>query len=988
MSVPVETTNPAKRPREEGDDVETTFLDSDSTAADDELAALEAKRQRRELHGRFPCEVQPTSSTFHDEPNLAGKGHDGSMASICFGQAGVQHVTDGGPAVGCGALRPTAVLLSSNRNLLPLYWELLDEEPNDAMPTAVHELQRNVDRYQKARTAAEEQVTQAQKAVSFFAPQVVLATLAVEGWKLPKGDGGTKRATELGDLAVTLCGVYGVKTVPNVERVSKATTNWSTDAELQGKLKEAESELQNAKSDLQNAKSDLQNAETKLQNAKSDLQNAKSDLQKAEADLAFAMQIPRILRNVERLMKPPKNGRAWLTIKPLDTIPYAAQGMDQLAQELCEKLPNFQSNFTKQSTVAFVWTCASGVGKTFFSGASPKLLSELVQGKVGALYLGFNTGMPLVEQERSSLMLNQDPQSALYRLLYHRVLIQLKAVLVKGPDAADGPFTFGPNGVQRMVHVEADFLRRFFSNTTPLDDLRQVTLELLAEVQKMFGLSHLMVVIDEGQKLDELIAPHPDGGGARCALRWTRELQLDAHTAGCDMVCFGLMTGINPDTSLAAATDGINYELTQLPMTPDQFHKLAELVFVSKTAEQVKILSKVFYPNARALRRCRRRIIEGIADLATVEIDSEMCLPLAVASMARCAINRGPWSCAVYSLAVYMKPQRRIPVLTLPALLNCLGREFEEYVSTKKIGDHARFEEFCGVAVCALIRVQDALSQNLPPLQDINWGKIMTSIFPDDGVRSVAVSSFPHTMRRCVGRYSFELPPDEKNVYHPSSRLVSHAHAFQEEGGALSTTFNDSVGLLNTPVDDRDNTMTFRCGGSAPIDFIILHKRAPKDWLLTLVDAKHTTTDPTTTTSKQTESMPDMANKGSMVYKFLRHTLKHSYGVNLQWENSVFLMTNATDSPPLTTIGDVTIVRLSPDTFTMGCLTDYLFALPSDCQDERKKSAKTMKTDARKNRKKRNAKTRKVTTNQGKSTRRKKNELRNKRQIPKKGTRK
>ena len=55
-----------------------------------------------DYHGRFPCEVQPASSTFHDEPNLAGNGHDGSMESLCFGQAGVQHVTDGGPAVGCG----------------------------------------------------------------------------------------------------------------------------------------------------------------------------------------------------------------------------------------------------------------------------------------------------------------------------------------------------------------------------------------------------------------------------------------------------------------------------------------------------------------------------------------------------------------------------------------------------------------------------------------------------------------------------------------------------------------------------------------------------------------------------------------------------------------------------------------------------------------------------------------------------------------------
>ena len=128
---------------------------------------------------------------------------------------------------------------------------------------------------------------------------------------------------------------------------------------------------------------------------------------------------------------------------------------------------------------------------------------------------------------------------------------------------------------------------------------------------------------------------------------------------------------------------------------------------------------------------------------------------------------------------------------------------------------------------------------------------------------------------------------------------------------------------------DSRNTLFFRCGGSAPMDFVILHKTNKSEWQLTLADTHHTS-------NVSKKSTPEeMALKGDMVFRYLEHQLKEVYRVTLTWGRTVVLLTNATCGAPVEevrlspSVEPVTIVRLMPSTFTMGSVTEYLFALPA-----------------------------------------------------------
>lgn len=736
------------------------------------------------------------------------------------------------------------------------------------------------------------------------------------------------------------------------------------------------STVEEAKVEFKDAKRELKEAEVKLEKAKADVKEAKAALEKAKTELPLAELTPR----VQAALSSDQLRIASLSVGAI----VKAQGMTDLAGEMVQKLPSLGSIDMMQHTIAFVVTCSSGVGKTFFSLAAAKLLSDELKGKVGTLYLGLNSGVPLQDDEVT--LLRQAPTyESVERVLLRRLLIQLECLLVwKGSPL---PFTFDKYGLQHMVEMDDRWLRDLPLLEGALGAARDKALELLPAVQKAYELSHLMLVIDEGQTLDSLIPPDsmPDKqGGARCALRWTRDLQLAACKRKCGLLCFGLMTGIDPTTSLADKTTGTNHSLRHMPMELDDFKNLTKIALAiamgkmwefldeascatsdsnkqppTPSNEQVNRVAAYCYPEARALNSIQvddeyEFVKSSVEDalLGHGVLPEDVRRKIVVGAVAGLPVDNTDWARTVPS--TWAPEGRRTPCPSYAMLTGrLLKRIFSPLGNELKIKDWCEFEAFAGEALRLLIWVLHEVSRTANNcFQEHSHGDVMNGIFPAQkahpSFRSKVMEAFPATVKGFSSKY----PEDAKSKYYPSSALGNHDDAFAvgEKSPALADMFKKCTDELFDSKGGwgprEKNTLLFRCGGSAPMDFVILHKKSESEWQLTLADAKHTSNDSTKSTPKE------MAKKGDKVFRYLEHQLKTAkrtktkeYGVTLTWDRTVLLITNATseaavEEVPLLVRDDgtqpepVAIVRLMPSTFKMGSVTKYLFALPSTANND------------------------------------------------------
>ena len=119
-------------------------------------------------------------------------------------------------------------------------------------------------------------------------------------------------------------------------------------------------------------------------------------------------------------------------------------------------------------------------------------------------------------------------------------------------------------------------------------------------------------MVDEAQDLDKLLEPTENGGGARCALRILRELQLGLFDAtGGNVVVLPLAIGIRPEVSIVEGTLG---KLVAVGMTGDEallsrkdFYALAATIFdripsvAGLSPKEKTFLAALHYPHVRSL---------------------------------------------------------------------------------------------------------------------------------------------------------------------------------------------------------------------------------------------------------------------------------------------------------------------------------------------------------------------------------------------------
>ena len=224
-----------------------------------------------------------------------------------------------------------------------------------------------------------------------------------------------------------------------------------------------------------------------------------------------------------------------------------------LLEELSSQKPN-----ELQRCVSIVLRNSSGVGKTIATFAltmALRKLSKLTHFPI-AIYMGFNSGVPLTDAEESRIK-----EGDIERVLLRRLLLQL-TYLLSTDVVLDDSLWDCKTCLQKMPEPTEGWpsCKSYFSNQIEPHEIRAKVVSTLAKISAKVGAPvALFPIIDEGQFLDEMCPTNHDGvvQGARKALRMFRMLQLDVSKAGGNLL-LGIMTGIDPAVALSDSTDGKN----------------------------------------------------------------------------------------------------------------------------------------------------------------------------------------------------------------------------------------------------------------------------------------------------------------------------------------------------------------------------------------------------------------------------------------------
>ena len=495
-------------------------------------------------------------------------------------------------------------------------------------------------------------------------------------------------------------------------------------------------------------------------------------------------------------------------------------GREGFNKVLVSTVEGITDGMKMQETRALVLACGSGVGKTFGTLTARQGFQEQDKEKKYnpvVAYIGFNCRSPMSCDERSFLAANPTRKS-IRVLLCSRLFAWLNAYRkLKNPDELDTE--------------NSDVQKEFELPTLTKEQLRRVHLATIEskvrEILKQLAQEQpdlvLIIVVDEGQMLDEQC---PDG--ARFALKYLRELQKDM---GVRVRVLPVCTGIDPQTHLSDAKEGKNISLStqeEALLSQEEFHQLVRdacsavskgcevsdddirlfAAFAWPRARQITDVKSVnnftIYPNSSALYWEKgmnvRRVLQAAAAGKTLESGK---VPV---NMVRLVDQEG----------------KQRPLIDF-GVLESIAKELEippEFVSlpgmVKLSGLHPDWHDFEGIAFQTLALF----------LSFFYHGRKNDNYLPTSAKTQRLLKWFPlsvrKVMRQKLGDTGKSHPFDSKN---------------SDERTALSDEFEKSLKKLDT----RGDTILVHCGGSAPLDFILvtLEKKNTKHTLqIRYADAK------------------------------------------------------------------------------------------------------------------------------------------------------
>ena len=279
-------------------------------------------------------------------------------------------------------------------------------------------------------------------------------------------------------------------------------------------------------------------------------------------------------------------------------------GREGFNKVLVSTVEGIRDGMTMQATRALVLACASGVGKTFGTLTARQGFQKQDKKKKKynpvVAYIGFNCTSRMSAQEEDFLKAKKPTEKSIRVLLYSRLFAWLNAYRkLKNPDELDTK----NSDVQKQFELPTlteEQLRRVHLATIE-SKVREILEQLAKEQPKLV----LIIVVDEGQKLDEQCT-----NGARFALRYLRELQL---LMSARVKVLPVCTGIDPQTHLSDQTDGKNISLStqeEALLSQEEFPQLVSKAWkkvVSKkrtkgckvSDDDIRLFAAFAWPRAR-----------------------------------------------------------------------------------------------------------------------------------------------------------------------------------------------------------------------------------------------------------------------------------------------------------------------------------------------------------------------------------------------------
>ena len=563
--------------------------------------------------------------------------------------------------------------------------------------------------------------------------------------------------------------------------------------------------------------------------------------------------------------------------KPNTYIAKKRIGRDGFNKRLVSTVDELKVGMTMQDTRALVLACGSGVGKTFGTSTARQGFQQQEMENGGkkryepvVAYIGFNCKSILSCGERSFLSDKTiDGESCVKVLVLSRLFAwlngykQLQSEKQQlGPTVLDIPdsdvqmqFILGEFWNSQMLRYEQLMTKEELKRVN-VDDITTSVKEMLEDLGKQTPGLVLIVVVDEGQELDE-----SRKDGARFALRCLRELQMDMMGVKEAVRVLPVCTEINPQTHLSDAREGKNISLS----TREEA-LLSQEEFCQLVSDACKEVSEVSEDDIRFFAACAWPRARPVMWMQQGN-DFTMCSDSSVSCW-----EKGMDVRRVLQAAADGTPLERdeVPV-NMVRLVDQKGRQYPliDYSVLKSTARKLRLSEYVG-SVPGKVKLQQ-LTHDCHGFEAIAFRTV--ALFLYFFYHNRENNDFLPTQKSTEPLRKW-CPPSVQRVVCVQKLGDSEpqSHPFNSQGSEdckeLSTEFFDSLEeLCNT-----GDTILLHCGGSSAMDFILVTLEKGKTLHIRYADAKFKQ-NPTNDGGNMTQ-MTEMLTKAKKVHKALRKYLK------------------------------------------------------------------------------------------------------------------
>ena len=475
-------------------------------------------------------------------------------------------------------------------------------------------------------------------------------------------------------------------------------------------------------------------------------------------------------------------------------------------------------------------------------------------------------------------------------MLYPRLCLALeKIIAVATSKGSIGAALDSPNQrdwTQKIVTFAADQLSgyppRLSSDSTADSTAHSSAIKSRAEALQRLAKKKLalLVVVDEAQDLDKLLAPTGEDGGARCALRLLRELQRRLFNAtGGNVVALPLAIGIRPEVSFVQGTEGklvaVGLKGDEALLRREDFYVFAHSIFdripsLARLSPNGKtFLASLHYPHVRSL-------------VSGPETNPEVC----EFQPADTETDQAP---DINQLVVHAFIGEPMPMRGIPTWIPVLPSASSNNVAIPC--PSFRSWGFIHFALC-----ERSVGCQEPPLRSVDpklWVEESVHWFNFESFCHRTVSYFLAVFGPIVGplrdRFFMCLKPPLRDWFpraafalkktvvlkHPKGRsnpTVVMEHD-QMDGAALVDDFVEPLLCLSWTVPEA---AWFWCGGGAPVDFVLVYTDPPAspNGIVTLrlrfADAKHSNTGQVRAVDAL---MEEMVGKAELVYNAIANAV-------------------------------------------------------------------------------------------------------------------